>query len=163
MALENDQEINVKPPGVAIRVITALGSIALLVAMSTDALAVVGRHTGLAFLGAIELFQVAAVVATSSAIVLTTLFDRHAAVHILTEHVSARPRAIIVGIGRLAGGVAFALFCAGSIWVAADLWGTHEMTELLGIPLRWFRLIWIACAGIVALMYFGRLARDLRR
>jgi TRAP-type C4-dicarboxylate transport system permease small subunit len=160
--LSNDPDDDARPAGLAVRIVTAIGSVALLVAMSTDALAVIGRHTGFAFLGAIELFQVSAVVATSSAIVLTTLFDRHAAVQILTENVSARPRALIVGLGKFASTLAFALLCAGSIWVAADLWATHEMTELLHIPLRWFRLLWIAGCGLVAAIYLARLLRGSR-
>lgn len=151
------------PPGRLTRIVSGAGSAALLVAMATDATAVLGRHTGFAFLGSIEIFQVAAVVATSAAIVLATIFDRHAAVHILTEHVAERPRRLIVGAGQLASALAFALLCAGSIWVAADLWRTQEMTELLGIALRWFRLVWIVAAGGVAAIFLLRFVRGVRR
>ncbi|MES2441326.1 MAG: TRAP transporter small permease subunit [Pseudomonadota bacterium] len=144
------------------RIVAGIGSAALLVAVATDAIAVIGRHTGIAFLGAIELFQMAALTATSAAIVLTTLSGRHAAVHILTEHVSARPRRLILAAGHLTSALAFVLLCAGSMWVAADLWPTHEMTELLGIPLRVFRLMWIGCSALVAGLFLLRFVRELR-
>jgi TRAP-type C4-dicarboxylate transport system permease small subunit len=140
-----------------------IGSTAMLLAMATDAVAVIGRHAGFAFLGAIELFQMAAVVATSAAILLATLFGRHAAVHIVTEHVSPQTRLWLDRIGLLASAVAFALLCAGSFWVSIDLWDTSEITELLGIPLRWFRLVWIAAAGCAAMLLVTRFTGSFRR
>jgi TRAP-type C4-dicarboxylate transport system permease small subunit len=144
------------------RIVAGVGSAALLVAVATDALAVLGRHTGFAFLGAIEIFQMAALTATSAAIVLTTLSGRHASVHILTEHVSARPRRIILATGHLTSALAFAVLCAGSIWVATDLWPTHELTELLGIQVRLFRLLWIGASALVAGLFVVRFVRELR-
>jgi TRAP-type C4-dicarboxylate transport system permease small subunit len=144
------------------RLVGGIGAIALLVAVATDAIAVLGRHTGFAFPGAIELFQMAALTATSAAIVLTTLSARHAAVHILTEHLSPGPRRIIVATGHLVSAIAFAALCYGSIWVSADLWSTHEMTELLGIPLRLFRLVWIASSALVTGVFLVHFVRELR-
>lgn len=145
------------------RLLQAVGAGALLMAMATDAIAVIGRHAGFSFLGAIELFQIFAVVATSVAIVLATLSQRHAAVHILTEYVSPPTKLWLDRAGLAAGALSFALLCAGSVWVAADLWDTHEMTELLGIPLRWFRLVWILAAGAVTLLFLRSLVRSFRR
>jgi TRAP-type C4-dicarboxylate transport system permease small subunit len=141
----------------------AVGAGALLLAMATDAIAVIGRHAGFSFLGAIELFQIVAVVATSVAIVLATLSQRHAAVHILTEYVSPPTKLWLDRAGLAAGALSFALLCAGSVWVAGDLWETHEMTELLGIPLRWFRLVWIVSAGTVTVLFLRSLALSFRR
>ena len=151
------------PIGRVHRALQALGASALLLAMATDAVAVIGRHAGFSFLGAIELFQVFAVVATSVAIVLATLSQRHAAVHILTEYVSPGTKLWLDRAGLAAGALSFALLCAGSVWVAGDLWGTHEMTELLGIPLRWFRLVWIISAGTVTWLFLRSLVRSFRR
>ena len=151
------------PIGRVHRALQALGAGALLLAMATDAVAVIGRHAGFSFLGAIELFQVFAVVATSVAIVLATLSQRHAAVHILTEYVSPETRLWLDRAGLAAGALSFALLCAGSVWAAGDLWGTQEMTELLGIPLRWFRLVWIVSAGTVTCLFLRSLVRSFRR
>ena len=54
-----------------------------------------------------------------------------------------------LGIFRRAN-VAIVVEAIGSIWVAHDLWSGFERTELLGIPLRWLRLIWIATTIVVA-------------
>ena len=159
-----DQQSHTDTPraGRLTQIVTGIGSVALLVAVATDALAVVGRHTGFAFLGAIEIFQMAALTATAAAIVLTTLSGRHAAVHILTEHVSRRPRRIILATGHLTSALAFIVLCTGSVWVAADLWPTHEMTELLGIPVRLFRALWILASALVAGLFLLRFVRELR-
>ena len=50
----------------------AVGSAGLLAAMTTDALAVAGRHAGIRLLGSIEIVQACIVVVATSAIVLTT-------------------------------------------------------------------------------------------
>jgi TRAP-type C4-dicarboxylate transport system permease small subunit len=36
--------------------------------------------------------------------------------------------------------VFFAALLAGSVWLAADLWSAHEMSEVVGVPWRWMRL-----------------------
>jgi TRAP-type transport system small permease protein len=146
-------------PGRWERVLGAVGAVALLTMMATDALAVIGRHAGFAVIGAIEVFQVCAVIATSAAVIIATLGERHAAVHVLTEYVAPATRALLDRVGRLAGALSFVLLCGGSAWVLADLWGTREMTELLGIPLRWFRLAWIIAAGAVATIFIVRAFR----
>lgn len=150
------------PPGALTRWVETIGAGALLVAVATDAIAVAGRHLGFAFLGSIELFQMTALVATSCALLVTTLAGRHAAVHILVDRLSAGPRRWVVASGHFASAVAFGLLFAGSLWVAWDLWPTHEMTELLGLPVRWFRLVWIATSGAIAAIFLVRLWREVR-
>lgn len=144
-------------------VLLAIGSAGLLVAMGADALAVLGRHIGFTLPGSIEVFQVAAVVALSVAILLASLNDRHAAVDLLVGRASPRLGKILFLTGRLTLALTFMLLCAGSIWVSADLWSTREMTELLAIPLRPFRLFWIACSGAVAVHFAVQFVRGLRR
>jgi len=139
-----------------------VGTAALLVAVATDAIAVAGRHLGFAFLGSIELFQMTALVATASALLVTTLAGRHAAVHILVDRLAPRPRRALLASGYLASAAAFLLLFAGSLWVAWDLWPTREMTELLGLPVRWFRLVWIAAAGAIAGLFLVQFWREIR-
>lgn len=138
-------------PTRAQRLLLVTGSAGLLLAMATDAVAVLGRHTGFHLLGSIEAFQVAAVVALSSAVLLASLYDRHATVDLLVGRASDRVKFILAQTGRLTLIVTFALLAYGSIWVASDLWPTHEMTEMLGIPIAPFRIVWIlACIGAMA-------------
>lgn len=139
--------------GVAHKVLLLLGSAGLLIAMTADAVAVLGRHIGFTLPGSIEVFQVSAVIALSAAILLASLKDRHAAVDLMINRASpSLQRTLFLG-GRLALSLTFALLCAGSIWVSADLWSTGEMTEVLAIPLRPFRLFWILCSGAVAVHF----------
>ncbi|CAN5612952.1 hypothetical protein BH10PSE14_BH10PSE14_08760 [soil metagenome] len=144
------------------RLLLATGSAALLLAMASDALAVLGRHVGFAVNGAIELFQVCAVVALSSAILIATLDGRHAAVDLLLQRVPDRGKVWLRFAAAGASAAAFGLVTIGSTWVAIDLWPTHEMTEQLGIPLRGFRLFWIACSGTVTLFFLRTAIRGKR-
>jgi TRAP-type transport system small permease protein len=133
------------------------GSLGLAVAMGADALAVLGRHTGFALIGSIEIVQMSAVVAISAAIVLATLEQGHAAVHLLTERVSPRNRSLLNRLQRWLEAAGFGLLGAGATWIVVDHWHTHEETDLLHIPLVEFRLFWIGCAAVCCL-YSLRLA-----
>ena len=151
------------PPSRAQRLLVVTGSVGLLTAMATDALAVLGRHTGFAVIGSIEIFQTAIVVALSSAVLLVSLMNRHATVDLIVGRASDGTRAVLAQIGRAALALTFGLVAFGSAWVAADLWPTHEMTELLAIRLAPFRLIWIAACTIAALYFAAAFVRGLRR
>jgi TRAP-type C4-dicarboxylate transport system permease small subunit len=138
------------------------GSAGMLVAMATDAIAVLGRHIGFGFLGSIEIFQVAAVIALSSAILIASLQNRHARVDLILGRVSESKRRALAQIGRLALALTFGLLTAGSLWVAAELWPTHEMTESLSIRIAPFRAIWIISCALATLHFVVEFARGLR-
>lgn len=150
-------------PGPVQRFLLIAGSGGLLLAMATDALAVLGRHVGFAVNGAIEIFQVCAVVALSSAILIATLAERHAAVDLLAGRLSPGTQRGLAIAGRVAALAAFVVLGIGSAWVTADLWPTHEMTEQLGIPLRGFRLFWLAACACAAIHSAIALVREVRR
>lgn len=141
------------PAGFGERLVFWVGSVGLLAAAAIDGIAVLGRHTGFGFLGSIELVQVAVVLIASSAMIGATIVGSHAAVHILTERLSPRAAAIAKRVAALLSALTFTLFAIGSAWVASDLWNGFERTELLALPLRWFRLLWIAAALIVATLF----------
>lgn len=143
-------------------ILLVIGSAGILTAMAADAIAVLGRHIGFTLPGSIEVFQVAAVVALSVAILLASLNDRHAAVDLLIGKAGPKLGRTLFLVGRAALALTFALLCIGSAWVSADLWSTQEMTELLGLPLRPFRLVWIVCSGAVAVHCAVQFVRSWR-
>lgn len=132
------------------------GSAALLLAMATDALAVAGRHLGVSLLGAIEIVEACVVVAATSAIVIATIDGTHARVRILLEQVGDGVAHALERAASLASALIMLVLIAGSIWLAADLWNGHEVTEVLGLPLRWFRLFWIVGAAVAAALFAAR-------
>lgn len=155
----------VEPPSGPARARTTLlwiGGAGLLTAMATDAVAVLGRHVGFAVPGSIEIFQMAAVVALSCAILLASIDQRHASVDLLFIRASERVRYRLHRAGSLALAITFALIFAGSAWIVADLWPTHEVTEVLALPVAPFRLIWTASAGAAALYFAISLVRAPR-
>lgn len=135
------------------------GSIALVLAMATDALAVAGRHLGLTVLGAIEIVQACVVVAATSAIVVATIDNTHARVRILLEQVSAATAAMFERFADVLSALVCLALVAGSVWLASDLWNGQELTEVLGIPLRWLRLFWIIGSLVAAIMFVAPLGR----
>ncbi len=141
------------PMGHGQRLVFWIGSIGLLSAAAIDGVAVLGRHIGFTVLGSIELVQVAVVLIASSAMIGATIVGAHAAVHIVTERLSPGGARTARRFADALSALTFILFAVGSAWVAADLWSGHERTELLLLPLRWFRLIWIAATVIIAVLF----------
>jgi TRAP-type C4-dicarboxylate transport system permease small subunit len=145
-----------KPAGPLAKAAYVLGSFGLLAATAADSLAVAGRHTGMHFIGSIELVQAAVVLLAATAMLVVTIGRGHATVHIVTERLSKPAAARLARIADLISAIAFLILAAGSAWVLAELWDGFEQTELLHIPLRWLRLLWVVLAVLVA----ANLARD---
>jgi TRAP-type C4-dicarboxylate transport system permease small subunit len=135
------------------------GSVGLLAATATDALAVAGRHAGFRLLGSIEIVQAAVVLIASSSMVAATIVGSHASVHIVTERLRALSRSRLARAAAVLSAVMFLMLAIGSLWVLGDLWGGFEQTELLRIPLRWLRLLWVAAALLAVLLFVRKAAR----
>lgn len=136
-----------------VRLLVILGGGALMAAMATDFIAVIGRHVGWPLLGSIELVQAFVLVSASAAIVSATLAGSHAVVHLLVDRASPRGREWLIRISRFLAGLFFVALVAGSIWIASDMWAGHEVSELLGVPLAPLRIISITCSIVTALIF----------
>lgn len=134
------------------------GGTALLAATAVDTVAVIGRQVGFAVHGAIEMIQAAVLVAGAIGLIAATVANNHARVRILVERLgSARPAVERVSDGLTV--VFLAGLLVGSIWLAADLWNSHEVSELAGIPWRWLRLF----ANFALVVMIVVVLRDLVR
>ena len=149
--------------GAVVRACMVLGSIALLLAMASDALAVVGRHAGMPLLGSIELVQTCIVLAASSAMIAATVSGGHAVVHIVIERVGPRWKRALAVVSSLLGALVFGLLAAGSIWLTADLWHGGERTEILDLPIQPLRLFWCASATVIAVVFLLEAAAQVVR
>lgn len=130
-----------------------VGAAGLVAAMVLDFANVVGRHVGLPLIGGIELVQVGVVLAASASLVGATLARAHAAVHVLTERMSLAWRLRLARVAGLFGVAFFAALFAGGAWMLADTWRGDERTELLGLPLAPFRILWCAACALTAILF----------
>jgi TRAP-type transport system small permease protein len=135
------------------RALVIVGGTALLLAVATDALAVIGRHVGHPLLGSIEIVQATVLVASSAALVIATLARRHAVVHLLVDRLQPGTKIWVERIGQICGVLLFLLFLGGSAWIAIDMWGGHEESELLHVPFAPLRLISLAALLACALLF----------
>lgn len=110
------------------------GGIALIIAASLNLLAVIGRHTGLPLKGAIELVQVAVLTAGSLALVAATLARNHARVHLILDRLTGTNRDVAEWICTALSILFYLMLLIGSCWLAADMWGSQEVSELVGVP-----------------------------
>ena len=150
-------------PNVMSRGLIAIGAAALLSLMMVDLVAVIGRQTGWAFLGSIEIAQALILVAALSAMLTATIAGAHAAVRFLLDRAGPRMRE---GLQRF-NALASALFClslaAGLAIIAADLWNGHEQSEIIGLGYRPLRVLAVAgCAGLTAI-FAVQVVRGARR
>ena len=133
-----------------------VGAAGLLFAIGADAVAVLGRHLGIPLLGSIELMQGAILLASSAAIVMATVANKHAVVHLLIDRLPPRRRAVMERVHALLSAVFFAALAAGSLWIAYDLRDGHEQSELLRIPYEPLRIVSIVAVLAVAAIYLAR-------
>ena len=132
--------------------VTLMGGVALIAATATDTIAVIGRHVGMPVHGSIELVQVAVLVAGSLAVLVATVAHGHAKVHLLVDRMGDSARGAVDRIGSALTAVFFAALLAGSVWLAADLWAAHEISEVVGVPWRWMRLFANIALGVTIIV-----------
>src|SRR5690606_16773026 len=69
----------------SMRLLVWAGGVALLFATVIDTIAVIGRHIGLPLAGSIELMQAAVLVSGAVGLLVATIEQSHARVHLLVE------------------------------------------------------------------------------
>jgi hypothetical protein len=127
------------------------GGVALLAATALDTLVVIGRQAGFALHGAIELIQAAVLVAGSLALVAASAANNHARVRLVVNRLGASREWLERGSELLTALFVLALL-VGSGWLAVDLWHSHEVSEIAGVPWRLLRLFAnLALAVVIAL------------
>jgi len=131
-----------------------IGAAGLLLAMTVEGIAVLGRQIGAPLHGAIEIIQAAILLTATVSMVSATLADAHAVVRILIARLPEVPRRSLQRCGALLAAVFFAALATGSVWLAVEHWDTHEESELLHIPFKPLRalvcLALISIAGVFA-------------
>lgn len=111
-----------------------IGGLALLAATLIDTFAVIGRYVGWPLRGSIELMQPAILVGGAAGLTLATLAANHARIRLLVGRLGPASGAWADRLSELATSLFLGALLAGSGWIALDLWGGHEMSELLGVP-----------------------------
>lgn len=143
--------------------LVVVGGVPLLTAMAVEFVSIIGRHTGVTFVGSIELVQAAVLVSSSAAIVIATLSRAHAKVRIVLSRARGRPGRALRLFNALGSAVFFLALSVGSAWIAMDMWGALERSELLGIPYLPLRCFATACMLASAILYTGRIITGIAR
>lgn len=137
-----------------------IGGMALLAATATDTMAVIGRAVGLPLTGSIELMQAIVLVSGTFGLIIATLDDSHARVRLLVDRLAPTRRVLADRFSDLLALIFVLALLAGSVWLSTELWGSHEQSEVVGVPWALLRLI----ANFVLLTVAGILAwRIIRR
>ncbi len=142
------------------KVVILAGGFALLGAMAIDTLAVIGRHTGLALHGSIELIQAALLISGIAALIVATLAGTHAIVRLLIDHAPARIRIWMVRSNHILSALFFLTLLIANVWISADMWLGHEASELLGVPYRPLRIMANLGLAVVTVVFLRQAFRQ---
>lgn len=151
------------PSSPAVRLLGVVGGVALLFAMAVDVISVVGRHIKLPLLGSIELVQAAVVVSASAGMVVATLARSHAVVHLVVDRLSPPAKAVVLRVAAALSALFFLALAIGSGWVAIEMIGGHEESELLHIPYAPLRVVLVAATLAVAAIFAAQAVGRVRR
>jgi TRAP-type C4-dicarboxylate transport system permease small subunit len=132
---------------------------ALLLAMTADTLAMLGRQVSVPLLGAIELVQASVLIAACGALLLAALEHAHARVHLLLDRMPGATREFLERMHAVSTSILYAALLVGSAWIAIDLWQGHEESELLRIPYRPLRVIVVVTLTVLLLHTLQRVFR----
>jgi TRAP-type C4-dicarboxylate transport system permease small subunit len=136
-----------------------IGAAGLLLAMTVETVAVLGRHLGMPFLGALEMIQTAILLTASSAMVSATLNRGHASVTLLTDRLGPHAQRALRSFADLLSAVFFVGLAAGALWLTIDTWNEFEQSELMHVPFRPLRVVSFAAAAGIAIIFAGDLLR----
>ena len=134
----------------------------LVAAALINLFAVIGRHTGILFKGSIELVQVAVLIAGSLSLIAATIGRNHARVHLLLDRLVGDARDRAERVCTALSILFYLALLAGSCWLAADLWDSQEVSELVGVPWRGMRLF-LNAALVIVLVLLARQLVERRR
>lgn len=132
------------------RLLVAAGGTALFGAVLVEMMAIVGRLIGSPLPGSIEIVQVLVAVAGTVALIMATYTKTHACVRLITGRLKGRVAVTVARLNNLLGMVFFLLLCAGSIWIASDLWLGMEESEIWRLPYKPLRIMVVAGTLCVA-------------
>jgi len=130
-----------------------VGAGGLLTVMLVEAIAVVGRHSGIPVLGALEVAQAAIVPAACASMVIASLQGSHATVSLVLDRLRPTRRAFFARFCALLSSLFLAVLFVGACWLAHDFWNSHEHSEVLQIPFRPLRILTAVTAGALALIF----------
>lgn len=123
------------------RICIWIGGGALLAAVATDTLAVIGRQVGLPLSGSIELMQALVLVSGAVGILLASVAGNHARVRLLIDRLSPKRRQFADRFSDSLTLIFLLAALVGSVWLAIDMWDGHERSEVLGVPWWLLRMI----------------------
>jgi TRAP-type C4-dicarboxylate transport system permease small subunit len=127
-----------------------VGAAGLMIAMTVEAIAVLGRQLGIPLLGALEIIQAAILIAASASMLSATLVRAHATVHLLTDRLSPRGKLWMTRFNSLLSAAFFAVLACSAAWLSVEAWNEFEHSELLRIPYRPLRIIVVVMTASVA-------------
>jgi len=129
------------------------GSVALLAIMFVETISVLGRHSSLPLIGAIEIIQASIVVVACTSTVIATLLSAHARVQLIINRLSDATKAKLARLSALLSSIFFLGLAIGSLWLARDAWNAFEQSEVLHISYRPLRAI-VALAAFTTMSIF---------
>lgn len=133
-------------------IVRAAGAGALSLTMILVAASALGRRFGVPLPGTVEIVEVLVLVAAAAGIVVATLERAHASARLIVDHLPPAYRRMVEVVGIVLGIVFCVAMAVGNSWLLHDVWGLHEASHLLGIPIVPFRILFVITLIVTALL-----------
>lgn len=130
-----------------------VGAGGLMTVMLVEAIAVIGRHTGLPLLGALEVAQAAIVPAACASMIIAALHGSHASVSLIVDRLPPALRRLNARLASTLSALFLAAVFIGCCWLSREFWDSFEQSEVLHIPFRPLRMLAAICAGALTLIF----------
>ncbi len=140
----------------AYRALVFMGGVPLLIAMSVDTVAVIGRLLRAPLNGSIEIVQFALLISGSLAILVATVAGTHVAVRLLFDRTRGRARIRLQRLIHIVAALYFLALLVGGVWLGIDAWYGYEQTEILGLPYRPLRIVANLSVAAVCVVFVHR-------
>jgi TRAP-type C4-dicarboxylate transport system permease small subunit len=146
-------------PPVKLSPLFYVGAAGLLLAVTVEGIAVLGRQIGVPLHGALEIIQTAILLTASVSMLSATISNSHATVHLLTTRLPPSPKRWLQRFASLVSAVFFAALSVSGAWLAVEHWGQHEESELLHIPFRPLRVLSLLATICISALFAYRVFR----
>lgn len=136
----------------SLKVVETLGIVALAAMIVLITVSVIGRHIKIPVPGSVEIVEMLIVIVASTGILFSTVHKSHAAAKLFVERLPKNIANVFERIGYFIGAFLMVIITLGSLGLLFDVWSLHEETHLLKIPIVPFRLFFIACTAMTAIV-----------
>ena len=154
--------MNKNHSSIAVKLAVLFGASALIGTNVIVVLSVIGRHIAIPLPGSVEIVEMLIVVVASTSILYATVIYSHASAKLLIDRVGGFTKQLVESAGLVLGATFCLALTIGNGWLLYDYWSQYEVSPLLSIPIKPFRILVVLCLCLATLTLLKQLLEKNR-